>query len=113
MIKNLTKPIWVATMVLGALVNSGCGKSDAPPMEKIEVQYRQLVAGRYFGRHSELTNLKITNIRCKNQDIATLCTIDATGDLAIRNSLNGTVDVKKLDDKNIDLKFFNRDAFRK
>lgn len=113
MIKNLTKPIWGVTMMLGALVSSGCGKSDAPPMEKIEVQYRQLVVGRYFGRYSELTNLKISNIRCKNQDIATLCKIDATGDLFVRNSLNGTVDVKKLDDKNIELKFFNRDALRK
>lgn len=113
MIKNLTKTIWVVTMVLGALVSSGCGKTDAPPMERIETKYRQLVVGRYFGRYSELTNLKITNIRCRNQDIATVCLLDATGDLSVRNSLNGTVDVKKVDDKNIELKFLNRDAFRK
>lgn len=113
MIKNMTKLIWVVTMALGALVSSGCGKTDAPSTERIEAKYRQLVVGRYFGRYSELTNLKITNIRCRNQDIATVCLLDATGDLSVRNSLNGTVDVKKLDDKNIELKFLNRDAFRK
>jgi hypothetical protein len=113
MFKNLRKLIALAVVVSGAMVMSGCGKSDAPPIEKIEVQYKQIVSGRYFGRHSELANLKITNIRCRNQDIATICTVDATGDLSVRNSLKGTVDSIKLDDKGIELKFFNRDALRK
>lgn len=113
MFKNLTRLFAMAGMVSGSVVMSGCGKSDAPPMEKIEVQYRQMVSGRYIGRHSELANLKITNVRCRNQDIATICTVDATGDLSVRNSLKGTVDSINLDEKNIELKFFNRDALRK
>lgn len=113
MFKNLKRLIAVAGMVSGAMVMSGCGRVDAPPMQKIEVQYRAMVASRYFGRHNELHNLKITNIRCRNQDIATICTVDAIGDLSVRDSLKGTVDSIKLDEKNIELKFFNRDALRK
>jgi hypothetical protein len=67
MFKNLTRLFAMAGMVSGAVVMSGCGKSDTPPMGKIEVQYRQMVSGRYIGRHSELANLKITNVRCKDQ----------------------------------------------
>jgi hypothetical protein len=113
MFKNLARLFAMAGMVSGAVVMSGCGKSDTPPMEKIEVQYRQMVSGRYIGRHSELANLKITNVRCKDQGVATLCTVDATGDLSVRDSLKGTVDSINLDEKNIELKFFNRDALRK
>jgi hypothetical protein len=35
------------------------------------------------------------------------------GDLSVRNSLKGTVDSINIDEKNIELKFFNRDALRK
>jgi hypothetical protein len=113
MFKNLTKPLAAVSTVLGAIVLSACGNVEAPPAQKIEIQYRSLVSGRYIGRYSELQNLKITNVRCKIQDIFMVCTIDATGDLYVRNSLEGTVDTKRLDERNVELKFFNRDALRK
>lgn len=111
--KNRIKPIAVVAMVLGAMVLPGCGKSEAPPIEKIATQYKQIVAGRYFGRHIEFGILKISNVQCKNREVFIICTVDATGDLSVRDSLKGTVDSIKLDDKNIELKFLNRDALRK
>lgn len=113
MFKKLTKSMAVAGLVFGTMAMFGCGNSDAPPMEKIEGQYRSIVAGRNMFRHSELHNLNITNIRCKNQGMATICTVDATGDLLVRDSLKGTINATKIDDKGIEMKFFNRDALRK
>ncbi len=103
----------VLTTLLGVVGMSACSQVETPPIGKLEVQYRQLVAGRHMAQHSEVHNLKLTNIRCRKQDIFVVCNVDATGDLFVRDSLKGTVDATKLDEKDVELKLVNRESLYK
>lgn len=111
--KKFAKMAAIVAMAASTLVLSGCGESDDPPMDKLVMRYKAIVQGRYMNRHIEFANVTVSNVRCKKQDIAIACTVDGAGEVSIRNSLNGTVETKKLDDKNVEMRFLNRDAVHK
>lgn len=104
----------VAAIAAVAAVMAGCGQSDSTvPMDKLVMQYKSIVAGRSMNRHVEFSNITVSNVKCKTEKMAILCRVDGAGQVSIRNSLDGTVETKTLDDKNLEMKFFNREGLSK
>lgn len=110
---KLQKLIAITAVAASTFVMSSYAKADTPSMDKLLVQYKSFIAGRFPGRYMEFSNVSLSNVSCKDRGMRTICTADATGEVSVRNSLNGTVDTHKLNDKNFEMKFFNRDAVRK
>lgn len=107
----------VAAVAAIALVLAACGQSDTTvPMDKLEMQFKETKASRLKALSANFTNLTITNVRCRTEKAEILCKVDGSGQVTYKKRESG-VSVSEISepfaDKDFDIKFFNREAFKK